>query len=140
MILSPSTVPLPMMIDDEYLLVDGEGHQPAGTVSYVGLFLASLKLFDIMSDVVAACYDLKQPGCLRDPNVPWWRTHCLDDILNLDTTLNDFLCSLPDNLRIQQNTSQPWTNQTTGMQWRQAKILQCRFATLYSHKPACDEP
>lgn len=129
MIISPSTVPLPMMIDDEYLLVDGEGQQPAGIVSYLGLFLASLRLYDIMKDVVAKCYYQKEPLSQGERGVsPWWRSHHLDDILTLDNTLNDFLASIPNHLRTQNNSTQGWTEHAAGMQWRHAKILQCRFA------------
>lgn len=133
MISSPSSILLPLLIDDEYLLSEGEGQQPANTVSYVGLFLYSFKLFEMMSDVLKMVYHQKetsfqntQPGTCTS----WWRPNILDNILKLDTTLDTFLSSLPPHLRIQQNSVESWTETAENMQWRQAKILQCRFASL----------
>lgn len=115
-------------MDDEYLLSDGEGHQPVSTVSYMGLFLWSLKLFDIMSEVLALSNRLKEDAAQSSEAVAiWWRSHLLDDILKIDRTLDHFLEMLPDHLRPQQNSAENWTDDRDNMQWRQTKILQCRF-------------
>ncbi|KAE8443487.1 hypothetical protein EG329_001798 [Mollisiaceae sp. DMI_Dod_QoI] len=128
MISLPSSIPLPLLIDDEYLLVDGEGQQPANTDSYLGFFLSSLKLFDIMSDVLTMYYNQKESSLhSHHTGTPWWRSHLLDDILKIDSTLDDFANTLPNHLKIQQNTAEAWTQNAGNMKWRQAKILQCRF-------------
>ncbi|KUJ21336.1 uncharacterized protein LY89DRAFT_715544 [Mollisia scopiformis] len=127
MISSSTRVPLPILMDDEYLLSDGEGRQPVNTVSYLGLFLWSLKLFDIMSEVLALSNRQKEDATQsNEAGIPWWRSHLLDDILKIDRTLDHFLETLPSHLRPQQISGENRTDDRDNMQWRQAKILQCR--------------
>lgn len=130
MIASQTGVPLPQLIDDEFLLVDGEGRQPAGMTSYLELFVASVKLFDVIGDVVATCYGQKQSPEDASVGSQWWRLHRLDDILKLDNTLNDFWAALPAHLRTPYESVGSSAGETNSVQWRQAKILQCRFAIL----------
>lgn len=130
MIASQTGVPLPQLIDDEFLLVDGEGRQPAGMTSYLELFVASVKLFDVIGDVVATCYEQKQSPEDARVGSQWWRLYHLNDILKLDNTLNDFWAALPAHLRTSYESVGSSAGETNSVQWRQAKILQCRFAIL----------
>jgi hypothetical protein len=49
-------VQAPAMIDDEYLLMDGEGFQPTDVPSRMGLFVYSSKLFEILDEILSTFY------------------------------------------------------------------------------------
>jgi hypothetical protein len=56
MVARTGTTPVPSLIDDEYLLTDGEGQQPSETPSRMGLCAYSSKLFEILADVLSTFY------------------------------------------------------------------------------------
>lgn len=56
MLQGPWNVQLPSIIDDEYLLEEGTGFQPADIPSRMNLFVYSLQLFDIMEEILSTFY------------------------------------------------------------------------------------
>jgi hypothetical protein len=99
MISSASDVPAPLMIDDEYLLIVGEGVQPEGTPSRMALFVCSLRLYDILRDVLSKFYkdDLNQRPV---PDVTLSRSqHMVTDTLALNHRLDEFLDHVPAYVR-----------------------------------------
>lgn len=97
MISSASDVPPPLMIDDEYLLPVGEGVQPEDTPSKMALFVCSLRLYDILRDILSKFYkdDLSQRPT---PNVTLptpISQHMVTDTLALNHRLDDFLEHVP---------------------------------------------
>lgn len=53
---SCSAVPRPRMVDDMYLSQDAEGDQPPGCPSQLGLFVMTIELVEILSDILDAFY------------------------------------------------------------------------------------
>jgi hypothetical protein len=120
-----SLVPLPLVTDEEYLANDGIGFQPVTSPRRIGLFVYSIKLFDILSEILKSFYaedgQAKTSSAIRPeerivPN--------LHEMLRLDAKLDRFLEGLPSELRLQsllQNSEAPSNNALL-----QARILHCR--------------
>lgn len=81
---------MPLMIDDEYLLEDGEGVQPAHINSKMGCFVYSNKLFDILNDIVVSFY-LKK-------NTIAWSCEEMSLVMKYNMRLNKFWESVPSYL------------------------------------------
>lgn len=56
MIDKSNAVPIPAMIDDDYLSDRGEAVQPPGIHSRLGLFVSSCKLFEILEEILELFY------------------------------------------------------------------------------------
>ncbi|KAF4423119.1 Zn(2)-C6 fungal-type DNA-binding domain [Fusarium acutatum] len=85
-----NTCPLPQMIDDEYLLEEGEGCQPAATPSLLSALEVSMKIFDVVAgarEVNAASFSraLQMPELIR--------------ILQLNERLTEIEDNLPEHLK-----------------------------------------
>jgi hypothetical protein len=106
MINASTNVPLPLCIDDDYLLANGEGSQPNGQESYLGLFVSSLKLFDIISGHLSALY-YQQDICVSDQSdtTPWWSQDRTDRVLRLNEELEKFLEECPPHLKFKAHQS-----------------------------------
>lgn len=135
MISTRCNVPLPLMVDDEYLLGNGEGCQPSQSKSRMGLFIYSIKLFDIMNDVLFSCYFQKDGRySSQDADIQRWSQQRLDEVLRLNSALDDFIETLPDHLRIKH------TRESTGdlqgnRSLLQARVLYSRSATFKFREP-----
>ncbi|TPX12372.1 uncharacterized protein E0L32_007019 [Thyridium curvatum] len=90
MISTPTEVPMPLVIDDEYLLEDGEGVQPPHINSKMGCFVYSNKLFDILNDIVVSFY-LKK-------NTIAWSCEEMSLVMKYNMRLNKFWESVPSYL------------------------------------------
>ncbi|KAJ3541642.1 hypothetical protein NM208_g4515 [Fusarium decemcellulare] len=126
MLSQDSQVPLPQMIDDEYLLEDGEGTQPEDSPCRMGLFIYTVRLLDILSEVLGCFYaeaghaqkvsaDKNQQASMPD----------LHEMLRLNSKLDQFLEAIPTSLRLKlilRNSEPP-----SGSALLQARILYCRF-------------
>ncbi|SCV36739.1 related to transcription activator protein acu-15 [Fusarium fujikuroi] len=85
-----NTCPLPQMIDDEYLLEEGEGCQPAATPSLLDALAVSMKIFDVVAgvrEVNAASFSkaLQMPELMK--------------ILQLNERLTEIEDNLPEHLK-----------------------------------------
>lgn len=125
--ISSFSLPLPLLVDDEFLLSNGEGQQPEDTISYLGLFVSSITLYEIMADVLAMSSAYRELR-LRETQKsrPWWDFHSLDRILEINKALEEFELSLPTHLRAPQSYDEAIKN-SQRMAWIQAKILHCRY-------------
>lgn len=100
MISERSGVPIPSLIDDDYLRVQGEGCQPVGAPSGLGLLAYSSKLFLILDDILLDFYS-SNPGCnvmemtAEEINVQ----KILSDIMARNRRLEEFLDQIPAYLR-----------------------------------------
>lgn len=94
MILHPSHVKYPQLIDDEYLLDEGEGSQPASHESRLGFFVETIKLFDILDDILSTVY-LKDSEVDSQPG----QQNISFAIMRLNSDLDTFFADLPPHLR-----------------------------------------
>jgi hypothetical protein len=124
-------VPKPLIIDDEYLAVEGEGRQPDGCPSRLALFVSSSRLYDILDEILARLYQKRRDqqavpasdSSLQQP---------LATILALNTRLESFLDSIPEYLQSTSPAMSPFTMETAGHIRLQQQILQCRCVLLLS--------
>jgi hypothetical protein len=95
-------VPIPQLIDDEYLsTVDGqEGSQPDHLPSRMGLFVGSVQLFEIMEKVLAVFYDPQgETDASHSSSSNWgWSVERSCDALRLNEELERLLQALPGHL------------------------------------------
>ncbi len=100
MVSARSTIPLPQMIDDEYLQRDGDGHQPTNQHSQIGGFIYSRKLFNILDDILSAFYVEKNAMFFQADTSDKAPYRELDTVMRLNSALNDFQDQLPRYLDI----------------------------------------
>ncbi|KAL6360874.1 hypothetical protein LRP88_06582 [Fusarium phalaenopsidis] len=99
MISTKSKVPMPLMIDDEYLLEDGEGRQPSHLNPQLASFVYSNKLFDILHGILVSFYE-KKNTVFRRLDTQFWSCDQLNTVLELNMALNEFRDSLPGYLSV----------------------------------------
>ena len=124
MINRPNDVPLPLMIDDEYLSNSHEGEQPQSIPSRLGAFVFSRKLFDLLGLVLSflsspalnATTQTKDLGPVGD---------ILAQVLELNRKLDVFSESVPPYLRKTETTS-PFTAANDNHVHLQQRVLHCR--------------
>lgn len=122
-----SQVTLPLMVDDEYLLKDGEGTQPAAIQSRMGLFVYTVQLFDILAEVLECFYtDAGQAKNLAASQRQDRYMSDLHEMLRLNSKLDQFLEALPKNLRLETLSNSSDTPTRTAL--LQARVLYCRYA------------
>jgi hypothetical protein len=123
-------VQAPLMIDDEYLQMDGEGIQPAGRPSRMGLFVCSSRLFEILNEILSIFYaeDAGQP--------PSKHTHSdarsqqmLMNVLVFNRRLDNFLTSIPQYLQHTVKHSSPVVQEKSNHIQLQEQVLYCRSGT-----------
>ncbi|KIW70142.1 hypothetical protein PV04_02442 [Phialophora macrospora] len=101
MIESTRDCPLPQAIDDEYLLSTAEGCQPVGQESRMLLFIYSIKLWNILHDVLSTFYSGKQSTCfVGRVEVHGWSPSWLNDLFQLEQSLEELEDSLPERLKL----------------------------------------
>ncbi|KAM3079687.1 hypothetical protein ACMFMG_006099 [Clarireedia jacksonii] len=116
---------VPAMIDDEHLLVVGEGTQPSGSLSRMCLFIYSLQLFEIMDEILSSFYiqDSTRKGKQIGKNTDGrWSIDDLSDVLIINTKLDRFKSALPPFLQADDQHRTSRMHSTL-----QAKVLQSRF-------------
>lgn len=127
----PNIVPLPLLIDDEYLQVDGVGTQPPDKPSYLGLFVNSCLLIDILRDVlhfVTTC----EPDAekMSDETGMTPSSRMVARVLELNRRLDQFSKALPNYLRLSELETE--TLQCDNEVGFQKKVLYCRYAEIHS--------
>lgn len=94
-------VPLPSLIDDEYLSADGQGEQPQNRPSRLGLLIWSSKLFLILDEFLLSFYaphpqksvDTMSEGDLNVQQI-------ISDVMLLNRRIEEFFDSIPEYLRL----------------------------------------
>lgn len=127
MITKSNDVPLPLLIDDEFLSVTNESRQPAGRQPRFGAFVYSCKLFDLLGEVLdflssTALQNVEQNRGSSQVNT------ILGEVLNLNRKLDDFSQSVPRHLRRLEVTS-PYTASASSENHihLQQRVLHCRY-------------
>ncbi|KAF7915571.1 hypothetical protein BELL_0497g00010 [Botrytis elliptica] len=93
-------VPEPSIIDDQYLTADFHqvpGAQPSGAHSRMNLFVYSLRLFDIMDEILSNFYVFQGSKSESDSTKSFdpWSVGDLASILTINAKLDDFRESVP---------------------------------------------
>ncbi|KAG6996506.1 Sorbicillinoid biosynthetic cluster transcription factor 2 [Fusarium oxysporum f. sp. conglutinans] len=126
MLPNSSSVPLPLIVDDEYLLEDGEGTQPVTLQCRIGSFIYIVRLLDILNEVLHLFYredDQAHAATARkheERSMP-----DLHELLRLNSKLDRFLEALPRNLKLQSVLVS--SEAPTGNVLYQARVLYCGF-------------
>lgn len=94
MIDKSNSVPIPAVIDDEYLSDREEARQPPGIHSRLGLFVSSCKLFEILEDILELFY--RDTGSQRPGSGVTQVAETVAPVLDFNRRLDNFLevCSI----------------------------------------------
>lgn len=125
-------VELPSMIDDEYLMEAGEGVQPIGLPSQMSLFVYTIRLFDILEEVLAIFYSAQCNLFFEDETrLGSQASEAFSEVLRLEAKLNQFNSEIPRFLRAEnlfESQDRPWYIHVV----MQSSILRNR----YYHSPS----
>ncbi|KAJ6512114.1 fungal-specific transcription factor domain-containing protein [Mycena vitilis] len=121
----------PLEVDDEYW--DEGLTQPQGKPSQLSFFVHHLRLCEILSHAMRQLYSSKKAKLLLGWDGPDWEPRI---VAQLDSTMNDFLDSVPVHLR--------WDpeNPPEGTFFDQAAILHItyHYTLITIHRPYIDKP
>ncbi|KAH8685020.1 fungal-specific transcription factor domain-containing protein [Ilyonectria robusta] len=126
MINKGNAVPLPAMVDDEFLSEHAEGVQPPETPSYLGLFVSSCTLLELLEKVLEFLSKNEHtPSFESQLEASKYRTEMVMAVLDLNRQLDDFSISIPSYLRVavQEDSDSPDANRVM----LQNHVLDCRF-------------
>ncbi|GLA81450.1 hypothetical protein AtubIFM56815_005101 [Aspergillus tubingensis] len=127
MISSNSAVPPPLIIDDEYLLQDGEGIQRSQSQSSMEFFVCSIQLFEILNGIMSRIYRCESINHSNGgAEELWWSRGCLEDVLKLNSALDEWRDTIPNNLRLE-SAMEARTDPRSDTAVLQAKVLYSRF-------------
>lgn len=124
MMLSKSwNVPIPALVDDEYLSNAVEGRQPKGRPCTLGLFVSSCGLFELLEEILSSFYSAERTSdsALQSYTSDKCR-ELVEPVLQFNRRLDRFIDSVPKYLRISSNACPPPSND---------KILQLQQQVLY---------
>jgi hypothetical protein len=129
MISRPGNVPVPSLIDDEYLSDNGEdGAQPADVPSRLGLFISSCKLFELLADILECFYvDNSETGIARNLESKTRGKDMLADALDFNRRLDKFAESIPEYLQTSE-ISELLISEQNSCGSLQQQVLYCRCA------------
>ncbi|RMJ13281.1 hypothetical protein BHE90_006667 [Fusarium euwallaceae] len=119
-------VPLPSLIDDEYLAADGQGEQPQDKPSRMGLLIWSSKLFLILDEILLSFYAPHPQKSVdtiseNDLNVQ----QIISDVMVLNRRIEEFFDSIPEYLRLEPGSEFTPEQQELSVTI-QKQILNCR--------------
>jgi hypothetical protein len=112
-----TTVPIPALVDDEYLSDKIEASQPAGVQSRLGLFVSSCELFEILEEILDLFYRDGGNGATHTAEL-------VTPVLDFNRRLDKFVDNVPDYLRIQGREQAPATEDHIQLQ---QQVLFCRY-------------
>lgn len=113
---------MPSLIDDEYLRTDGDGAQPKGSNSRMGLFVYSCKLFEILDDILSTFYSVDASA---DPVSQSRLQDMVSEVLSFNRRLDNFIISLPGYLKTAQSSQVVMTERNSWTNLQQ-QVLYCR--------------
>lgn len=119
-------IPVPSLIDDEYLQEQGEGTQLPGIPSRLGLFVSSCRLFELLEEILSLFYrDSSGSSSQRQANGATKPTELLAPVLDLNRRLDRFVEGVPEYLRISDSDhASPSRDDHVHLQ---QQVLYCRF-------------
>lgn len=127
MLQGPWNVQIPSIIDDEYLLEEGAGFQPADIPSRMNLFVYSLQLFDIMEEILSTFYISSSGSHASKEQYSDIRNRKnLGEVLEINARLDQFRDSIPEALKpevVSVMRNEPRYNHIK----LQSMVLYCRF-------------
>ena len=116
------STPVPSLIDDEYLRMEGDGTQPQNIPSRMGLFVSSCRLFEILSDILSLFYADSQ-------STPLESELCVQqmvlDLLGFNRRLDSFITSIPDYLKTAHSSQVVVSDKDSCINLQQ-QVLYCR--------------
>lgn len=120
-------VPLPSLIDDEYLRTDGVGRQPPTISSRIGLLVSTSNLFGILDEILATLYSENLRNNLNEILQDDTRVQeMILGVLVLNRRLESFVDTVPEYLRDALTTNRVPRKQITSVQI-QEQVLFCRY-------------
>lgn len=133
MISSPSHVPVPLLIDDEYLLVEGEGEQPPDVPSRLGLFVSSCKLFEILHEILYNFYGEESGnGLLEQFKSDSRARDILVEVLDYNRRLDRFSNTIPEYLQTNESSGIVFSQKNSCINLQQ-QVLFCRYTSFFLH-------
>ncbi|KAH9209557.1 fungal-specific transcription factor domain-containing protein [Leptodontidium sp. 2 PMI_412] len=127
------SVPLPACIDEAYLSSDPgrEGVQPSNIPSNMEFFRLTLKLYNILEDILSTFYPsgVSDQLTYKKDNCTSEEIHCLDlnAILRIDKLLSEWMASIPPHLVSRPPAINPEIDEGF---LRQANVLKLRYLHL----------
>lgn len=103
MLSSSWDVPVPALIDDEYLNNGTEGHQPEGKPSVMGLFVSSCDLFQLLEEILNSFYSGEPfPDLSKQDKASDMAKAFIAPVLQYNRRLDEFIDSVPSYLKLGQ--------------------------------------
>jgi hypothetical protein len=103
MLSSSWDVPVPALIDDEYLNNGTEGHQPEGKPSVMGLFVSSCDLFQLLEEILNSFYSGEPfPDLSKQEKASDMAKAFIAPVLQYNRRLDEFIDSVPSYLKLGQ--------------------------------------
>ena len=127
-------VPVPALIDDEYLNNATEGVQPAGKPSVMGLFISSCNLFELLEEILKSFYSGEPfPDLSKQETASDMAKAFIAPVLQYNRRLDKFIDSVPDYLKLTEyGDGMKFSNNSVTLQ---QQVLYCRYVNSgrYSH-------
>ncbi|WPA98880.1 uncharacterized protein RHO25_003493 [Cercospora beticola] len=115
-------VPIPALIDDEFLAERGIGKQADNVPCRLGLFVSSSPLLELLEEILKRFY--RQSGFHKTPSSCAETADLVEPVLSLNRKLDDFAENVPQYLRIFTNTTTPGNEDHVQLQ---QQVLYSRF-------------
>lgn len=121
------SVPVPSLIDDEYLRVEGDGVQPPDVPSRLGLFVSSCRLFELLDEILSSFYaEDSGTGLPKQLESESRAREMIVDVLNFNRRLDKFIDSIPEYLHTA-DSSRMITSESNSCRSLQQQVLYCRY-------------
>jgi len=126
MITKSKNVPVPLLIDDEYLSAEDDGIQPPQIPSRMGLFVSTCSLFEILDDILCSFY-VKDTGFAspRHNETTTRISEMIAEALQFNRRLDTFIAGIPKYLQMKDNSRTTVSDRNTCVNLQQ-QILHCR--------------
>ena len=118
------STPVPSLIDDEYLRMEGDGTQPQSVPSRMGLFVSSCRLFEILSDILSSFY-ADNPNAPLESESELCVQQMVLDLLGFNRRLDSFITSIPDYLKTAHSSQVVVSDKDSCINLQQ-QVLYCR--------------
>lgn len=124
-------VPMPSLIDDEYLFDNGEeGVQPAHVPSRMGLFVWSCPLFEILAEILGYFYiDDGGDGYPKHLGSEVCNKEVLPRVLDFNRRLDNLFDSIPEYLKTTKITRPTISDKNSSVNLQQ-QVLYCRYVSI----------
>jgi len=119
-------VPVPALIDDEYLNNATEGFQPAGKPSVMGLFVSSCNLFELLEEILNSFYSGEPfPDLSKQEKASEMAKAFIAPVLQYNRRLDKFIDSVPEYLKLTEyGDGMKFSNNSVNLQ---QQVLYCRY-------------